>query len=636
MPRSITLEDAGLFQMVCRLDGLAHPPGYPLFTLLCSPLTSLFDLFTDNKVISGNLISAVFAGCAIPLFYFCALGLSRNRLIAVIAAIAWAISPAFWSQAIIIEVYSLAALNFAVCLLCLVKFNDTDLNRYWYLGAFGFGLALANHWPLILLTSPALVLLVLTHLRNAFRSLTTRFYAGTITAFLAGLLPYLTLIHPDPMISVGGGIHSFDELLRHIGRYDYGSSTSATGFDLLWYFVWLTEWNLTQLGYTGVVFVICGLLLSPRYLGNLPALAFIVLLLCSTYLLAYLVGFPFNRIQQGVFAPYTGIAMAAPALWFAIGIHWILTRLQDFTGQPSGKTLSGVALLIVCLCLIQNFPHNNRNQTNLVDAWSRTVLESLPPRTILLVEEDNQIGPIGYLHHIEGIRSDIELRSWGDTVFQNRLGSPRDVYQVRNQRLMNYLARSDRPVVSIDPLIQPHVDYGAYIVAGKQGSEVKPALITWLAYALTLYEEDLVWHPHEQRFLLDSLDDFSRLMVTVPDSGYGSIKTRLLSTFPGLSSQIEQGIRSGEKTRDELLTIVNSAESAMPDYAFGGGLGKFYKLAADVHLLEPPNNAMALTYLKKSIVAYPQPDNIALCNVKQAGGDTSSYKRRFPDSTCLE
>ena len=63
MPRSITLEDAGLFQMVCHLGGISHPPGYPLFTLLCNQMT------VATSVIAGNLISVVFALLAIVVFY---------------------------------------------------------------------------------------------------------------------------------------------------------------------------------------------------------------------------------------------------------------------------------------------------------------------------------------------------------------------------------------------------------------------------------------------------------------------------------------------------------------------------------------------------------------------------------------
>jgi hypothetical protein len=33
MPQAITLEDVGLFQMICHQGGIGHSPGYPLFIL---------------------------------------------------------------------------------------------------------------------------------------------------------------------------------------------------------------------------------------------------------------------------------------------------------------------------------------------------------------------------------------------------------------------------------------------------------------------------------------------------------------------------------------------------------------------------------------------------------------------------
>ena len=44
MPRTITLEDAGLFQMVCHIGGISHPPGYPTFTLFCQGLVAISPL----------------------------------------------------------------------------------------------------------------------------------------------------------------------------------------------------------------------------------------------------------------------------------------------------------------------------------------------------------------------------------------------------------------------------------------------------------------------------------------------------------------------------------------------------------------------------------------------------------------
>ena len=62
MPASITLEDAGLFQMICHEGGIGHPPGYPAFVLACQAFVNL--PFFDNSVLAGNLLSAVFAAAA--------------------------------------------------------------------------------------------------------------------------------------------------------------------------------------------------------------------------------------------------------------------------------------------------------------------------------------------------------------------------------------------------------------------------------------------------------------------------------------------------------------------------------------------------------------------------------------------
>ena len=60
---SIAVVDAGLFMMVCDANGIAHPPGYPLATLICHPMVSL----PFEGVIPGNLFSTLFAILAVGI-----------------------------------------------------------------------------------------------------------------------------------------------------------------------------------------------------------------------------------------------------------------------------------------------------------------------------------------------------------------------------------------------------------------------------------------------------------------------------------------------------------------------------------------------------------------------------------------
>jgi dolichyl-phosphate-mannose--protein O-mannosyl transferase len=185
MPQKITLEDAGLFQMVCNLEGISHPPGYPLFTLLCQQMT------LTPTVVNGNLISALFASLALVVFYRIVLLLTTDRLTALIAAFSYGFSSTFWSQAIIIEVYSLAALLFMLAWWLALRFALVPSWPRWAWLCFAVGLGLSNHWPLMVLSCLGVVVVLTTrwqYLISALRS--PLFWLLSLACVGAGLLPY--------------------------------------------------------------------------------------------------------------------------------------------------------------------------------------------------------------------------------------------------------------------------------------------------------------------------------------------------------------------------------------------------------------------------------------------------------------
>ena len=111
MPGQITLEDAGLFQMVCHQGGIGHPPGYPLFVLACQGFVSL--PFFDDSVFAANLLSSIFASLTCVVVYLIGKMLFAAPSSALALAYCYGFSTVVWSQAIIVEVYSLQSLLFA-------------------------------------------------------------------------------------------------------------------------------------------------------------------------------------------------------------------------------------------------------------------------------------------------------------------------------------------------------------------------------------------------------------------------------------------------------------------------------------------------------------------------------------------
>lgn len=97
-------DDSLEFPLVVHRLAIAHPTGYPLYVLL----GKLFTLGPWHNVAwAVNLLSAIAGAVTIALVYLLTRHLARRRLPALVAAAALAVSPVFWSQAVVAEVYTL-------------------------------------------------------------------------------------------------------------------------------------------------------------------------------------------------------------------------------------------------------------------------------------------------------------------------------------------------------------------------------------------------------------------------------------------------------------------------------------------------------------------------------------------------
>ena len=122
-PSVATLFDDSLeFQVVLPTLGIAHPSGYPLYTLL----GKLFTLLIPFRDAAGraNLLSAVCAGAALGVLYLLAQKIAGNRAAAATATALFALSPAWWSQATIAEVYALHGLLVVLFLYLLLRWEE--------------------------------------------------------------------------------------------------------------------------------------------------------------------------------------------------------------------------------------------------------------------------------------------------------------------------------------------------------------------------------------------------------------------------------------------------------------------------------------------------------------------------------
>ena len=163
-PRSVALEDDSLFVLSAYFLGIEHPPGYPLFTLIGHLFTYLPFGSVAYRV---HLVSALFGALSVGTLWLCARSLIHGRLPAYVAAFGLGLSPVFWSQSLIAEVYTLNTFFFLVLVYLglqaaprSVQAPDGAAGGVLLWMAFVFGLSLSNHWPLMLLAAPAFVVLL--------------------------------------------------------------------------------------------------------------------------------------------------------------------------------------------------------------------------------------------------------------------------------------------------------------------------------------------------------------------------------------------------------------------------------------------------------------------------------------------
>ena len=173
--------DAAKFRFLGHVLGTAHPPGYPLYVVL-SWLFSILPIGTLAYRI--NLMSAACAALAAGATYGSARALGARRMAGLAAGLGLGFGRAFWSKAVVAEVYALAAVLIAATVWALLVWRRTGRTR-WLLGAVAFAsLAFGNHLT-VAFAVPAFVAFALLH--DARGCLRPRILAACVAIVALGI-----------------------------------------------------------------------------------------------------------------------------------------------------------------------------------------------------------------------------------------------------------------------------------------------------------------------------------------------------------------------------------------------------------------------------------------------------------------
>lgn len=636
MPRTVVLEDDGLFLMAGAHLGVAHPPGYPLYTLIVYLFTQLP---FGSVAFLGHLSSAVLGALACGCVYVCTRLLGASPIPALTATWLFAASEHFWSQAIIAEVYTLNALFFfGLYALLLYGIRQPQRTGIWIAAAVVYGLSLTNHWPLMVLSTPGLMLLVLPIWRTVYRKLPLLLGVSLPSA----ALPYAWMVwrsHRDPLINFYGSIDTLKEFWHYFSRQGYvgvDTSPSAGWNDRFGFMQWLGNEFLWQLTLPGFVLAVFGLIVLFQRRQIAEAGSGLLVFLGNSIVLIALLGFDFDFFWIAIFRPYSLLCYGIAALWLGIGLqvvlNWLAERLSSkFVRGPGLKigmtVLVGAAM--VAWSVDEHWRANDRSDSDFAEHYADMQLDILPEDAVLFAFGD-ATGPIGYYQYIENRRPDVALYNLQGLVYGKRLYDPFLPKENKQEVLEQFTDSTERALFfSLDFDIFPDRQgciYGFLMEAVKDGkpgtTEIKrhPRGEEYFTYLVRLQPIDR-WERVRRNELLSKYGRYLGLIYFSGDPGLLNSMRELFrlaeKSYACLISMSSTLIENGNSSHWEQVSAwLDRAEILKHEALKKHTLARLYYLKGS--LLEKQGKRVeAVASFGKSRDIYPHPDNTALEALKQ-------------------
>ena len=434
---SVPTGDSGELISAAYVLGVAHPPGYPLFTML-GHLAALLPF--GSPALRVNLLSAVFDAAAVGLAFMVVYRLvtddrrgqqNRAPLAALVAAavgsLLLAFSTVFWSYSVVAEVFALNNLFAALLLLIALEWSRRpDRVHLLWAFAFVFGLALTNQQTILLFVPAFLVLgwSAWSRLRRESarggeprRRPRTRDLAAACGLFIVGLLPYAYLpiaAANNPPLNWGDPrtLHRF---LVDARRANYGtfrltvsgkSGSIRQQLDLL-------AGSLTHaFVFAGIALALLGLWWAwrrARAEGLALALAF---LFAGPIFAAYTKTYFPDELTKGVVERFYILPSVPLAILAGAGV-WQVLRWTSQARRPAsrpGVVSIAVAVALLAVPVASAFAHygtaNQRGDYVAYD-YGRDLLRPLAPNALLLMRSDENFTSVSYAQEVTKFRPDV-------------------------------------------------------------------------------------------------------------------------------------------------------------------------------------------------------------------------------------
>jgi hypothetical protein len=387
--------------------GVAHPPGYPIWTVLAHAFT-LLPIGPLPFRVSAFAVAASVA--CVVIVYITAYRLTRSVIAAAVSALVLALTPVVWAWSVVPEVFSLNNAIAAGLIGLLIEWHRSRRPRAFVLAAFVGGLGMANHQTIALI-GPGILWLMWEH-RRAFRG-GGLFVRGAL-ASIAGLLPYLALPIAASRGSAWswGDISSPQDLVGHVLRSSYGTGQLVSegrfqGGSIVDRIVAL----LGSFTPAEAILVALGAILLFRRDRTLFWFFVIAFAVAGPAFVAYSninISTPLTRSVLERFFLLSHVIVAPLTAVGVIGIGQLVRDRVARTRAPIAEAAAGaIAVTVSVAFAVASLSAIDESDNHFARRFAEDILATTRPSGILFAGGDAVVMPIQYLLVIEGARPDV-------------------------------------------------------------------------------------------------------------------------------------------------------------------------------------------------------------------------------------
>nr|XP_058915480.1 transmembrane protein 260 isoform X2 [Kogia breviceps] len=359
LPPSVPGGDSGELITAAHELGVAHPPGYPLFTLVAKLAIILFPF--GSVAYRVNLLCGLFGAVAAALLFFTVFRLSGSYAGGILAAGVFSFSRLTWQWSIAAEVFSLNNLFVGLLMALTVHFEEAttaqERSKIAKIGAFCCGLSLCNQHTVVVY-----VLCIIPWI--LFRLLKEKAKSEIGSSMSEILLSQVTNMRTQLSLNIQALAVWANICLVRKDRQNSSLVWLFTGMFCIYslFFAWRANLDISK----------------PLFMGVVER---------------------FWMQSNAVVAVLAGIGLAA--------LVSESNRVLNTNGLQCLEWLS--ATLFVIYQIYSNYSICDQRTNYVIDKFAKNLLASMPHDAIILLRGDLPGNSLRYMHYCEGLRPDISL-----------------------------------------------------------------------------------------------------------------------------------------------------------------------------------------------------------------------------------